>query len=50
MKSKNPISILENNKISFLKITINEGIESGIDKNFNPKKHLEFLKSQKTKK
>ena len=49
MKSKNSISIIENNKISFLKIAIKEGIESGINKNFNPKKHLEFLKSQKIK-
>ncbi len=50
MKSKNSISILENNKISFLKIAIKEGIESGINKNFNSKKHLEFLKTQKIKK
>jgi len=30
-----------------LKSTINEGIESGLVKNFNPHKHLEFLKNQK---
>ena len=37
----------EENKIIALKKAINEGIESGIVKDFNPKKHLEFLKEQK---
>lgn len=30
-----------------LKSAINEGIESGTVENFNPHKHLEFLKNQK---
>jgi antitoxin ParD1/3/4 len=37
----------EENKLIVLKKAINEGIESGIDENFSPKKHLEFLKYQK---
>jgi antitoxin ParD1/3/4 len=37
----------EENKIQILKKTINEGIESGIAENFNPKKHLELLKAKK---
>jgi len=37
----------EENKIHILKKAINEGIESGIAENFNPKKHLELLKAKK---
>ncbi len=37
----------EENKIIVLKKAINEGIESGIAKNFNPEKHLELLKAEK---
>lgn len=37
----------EENKIVALKNSINEGIESGIAKNFNPKLHLESLKAKK---
>ncbi len=37
----------EENKISALKKAINEGIESGIAKDFDPKKHLESLKAKK---
>jgi antitoxin ParD1/3/4 len=37
----------EENKIIALKKAINEGIESGIAENFNPKQHLESLKSKK---
>lgn len=37
----------EENKIIALKKAINEGIESGIAENFNPKQHLEFLKANK---
>lgn len=37
----------EENKIVVLKKAIAEGIESGIAKNFNPKKHLAFLKANK---
>lgn len=36
----------EENKVLALKKAINEGIESGIEINFNPKEHLEFLKSK----
>jgi antitoxin ParD1/3/4 len=39
----------EENRISALKDAIQEGIDSGIAKNFNPKKHLENLKAQKQK-
>ena len=35
----------EENKIQILKNAIQEGIESGIAKDFNPKKHLESLKA-----
>lgn len=38
----------EESKIIVLKNAINEGIESGIDKVFDPKNHLKFLKAQKT--
>ncbi|MFK7059999.1 type II toxin-antitoxin system ParD family antitoxin [Flavobacterium oreochromis] len=37
----------EENKIIALKKAINEGIESGIVKDFNPKEHLETLKARK---
>jgi antitoxin ParD1/3/4 len=37
----------EENKIMILKKAINEGMESGIAENYNPKKHLELLKAQK---
>ena len=37
----------EENKIIALKKAINEGIESGIAENFNPKQHLESLKAKK---
>ena len=37
----------EENKIMVLKKAINDGIESGIDVNFNPKQHLESLKAKK---
>jgi antitoxin ParD1/3/4 len=37
----------EENKIVALKNAIREGIESGIDYDFNPTKHLEFLKANK---
>lgn len=37
----------EENKVIALKKSINEGIENGIVKDFNPKKHLAFLKSKK---
>ena len=37
----------EENKIMALKKAINDGIESGISENFNPKQHLESLKAKK---
>ena len=37
----------EENKIIALKNAISEGIESGIAKNFDAKKHLESLKAKK---
>jgi antitoxin ParD1/3/4 len=37
----------EENKIVALKNAINEGIESGIAKNFDPTKHLDSLKAMK---
>ncbi|MFD2909702.1 type II toxin-antitoxin system ParD family antitoxin [Flavobacterium ardleyense] len=39
----------EENRIVVLKNAINEGIESGIDKDFDAKKHLELLKANKVK-
>jgi antitoxin ParD1/3/4 len=39
----------EENRISALKDAIREGMDSGIAKNFNPKKHLEKLKAKKQK-
>lgn len=37
----------EESKIISLKKAIDEGIESGIAENFNPKQHLESLKAKK---
>lgn len=37
----------EENKIVALKTAIQEGINSGIARNFHPKKHLESLKAKK---
>ncbi len=37
----------EENKLAALKKAINEGIESGIAENFDPKQHLEFLKAKR---
>ncbi len=37
----------EENKITALKKAINDGMESGIAENFNPKLHLESLKAKK---
>jgi antitoxin ParD1/3/4 len=37
----------EESKVIALKNSINEGIESGIAHDFNPKKHLESLKAKK---
>ena len=37
----------EEHKIVALKNAINEGVESGIAKNFNPQEHLELLKVMK---
>ena len=39
----------EEDKIKALKNAIQEGIDSGINKSFNPKKHLEILKASKQK-
>jgi antitoxin ParD1/3/4 len=39
----------EENKIASLKGAIQEGINSGTMKSFNPKKHLESLKASKKK-
>ncbi len=39
----------EENRIVALKSAIQEGIESGIAKNFNSEKHLEILKANKKK-
>ncbi|MEY4876829.1 MAG: hypothetical protein RL708_1978 [Bacteroidota bacterium] len=39
----------EETKIKSLKIAIQQGIESGIAKNFDPKKHLQKLKANKKK-
>ena len=36
-------------KISLLKSALQEGIDSGMAKDFNPKKHLEHLKANKRK-
>ena len=37
----------EENKIAALKSAIQEGVNSGIAKNFDPKKHLQSLKASK---
>lgn len=37
----------EENKIAALKSAIREGINSGIAKNFDPKKHLQSLKASR---
>jgi antitoxin ParD1/3/4 len=37
----------EENKIIVLRNAINEGIESGIAENFDPKRHLDSLKAKK---
>jgi len=37
---------MEQDKIQILKTKIQEGIDSGIVINFNPKKHLELLKKK----
>lgn len=37
----------EENKVSILKESIQEGIDSGLDHDFNHKKHLAALKAQK---
>ena len=37
----------EENKIIVLRNAINDGIESGIAENFDPKRHLESLKAKK---
>lgn len=37
----------EENKAIALRAAIQEGIESGIDQNFNPENHLENLKSKR---
>jgi antitoxin ParD1/3/4 len=37
----------EENRLKVLKNLIQEGIDSGIAKNFNPKEHLELLKISK---
>jgi antitoxin ParD1/3/4 len=39
----------EENKIKVLKISIQEGIDSGIAKDFHPERHLELLKAAKQK-
>ena len=37
----------EENKVAALKSALQEGINSGLARNFNPKKHLEGLKASK---
>lgn len=39
----------EENKLKSLKQAVQEGIDSGIAKNFNPQKHLKILKANKSK-
>lgn len=39
----------EENKVIALRNAIQEGVESGIEQDFNPKKHLESLKAKKHK-
>ena len=38
----------EESKVSALKSAIQEGIDSGIAHDFDPQKHLEYLKAKKT--
>ena len=38
----------EENKVIVLRNSIQEGIESGLAKDFNPKKHLESLKAKRS--
>lgn len=37
----------EENKVKALRTAIQEGVDSGIDHDFDPKKHLESLKADK---
>jgi antitoxin ParD1/3/4 len=37
----------EESRLSILKTAIQEGIESGIAEDFDPKKHIEYLKARK---
>ncbi|MCY4779103.1 type II toxin-antitoxin system ParD family antitoxin [Sphingobacterium sp. UT-1RO-CII-1] len=37
----------EENKVQILKNAVQEGIDSGLSENFDPKKHLETLKANK---
>lgn len=37
----------EESRLSVLKTAIQEGIESGIAEDFDPKKHIEYLKARK---
>ena len=39
----------DENRIQALKNAIQEGIDSGVAKNFNPKRHLQLLKADKKK-
>lgn len=39
----------EENRVTALKVAIDEGIESGIAKNFNAETHLQNLKARKNK-
>jgi antitoxin ParD1/3/4 len=39
----------EESRIQLLKQAIQEGIDSGIDKDFKPKDHLKYLKAMKNK-
>jgi antitoxin ParD1/3/4 len=49
---KLPMELLEEEecKILVLRNAINDGIDSGVAKDFNPKKHLAFLKKSKKNK
>jgi len=39
----------EENRVQLLKNAIQEGLDSGVAQNFDPKKHLELLKANKQK-
>ncbi|MFM9948400.1 MAG: type II toxin-antitoxin system ParD family antitoxin [Saprospiraceae bacterium] len=39
----------EENRVQLLKNAIQEGVDSGVAQNFDPKKHLEMLKANKQK-